>query len=356
MFASDLSHSLLDTTGTPGRNQVSNQYVRLPGLSVHRVSGRLLPLAAPGQRVERHRRLGRSLPRLPVIVLGRVLAVRDGPAASPDAWHLVRATVQVEEVLQGQASPGSADFYFHLGGRTGDWNSLQPRERYVFFLTRDHGVLRAAWDHWRSAIPMASGIHRGLPLSPGRPLVERVSVMLLTPGGGLNPAQFVGGFARSVPFAIGHLGRWRTAKLLKQLTADPRPQIRLGACAQLTARYWGQDACWEQVDGSEPGLNGAKVSRAAERDRRARTADPDRWWSQMSAAYPPADLLDELRLLTTHKDPAIRARFCRFLKSHYPGETDCGCETPPLPRGVVQALAAVSRFRPDALQAVSFRQ
>ena len=106
----------------------------------------------------------------------------------------------------------------------------------------------------------------------------------------------------------------------------------------------------------EMGIRGAKVSRAAERDHRTRTADPDRWWKQMSAAYPPAELLDELRLLTAHKDPGIRTRYCRFLRAHYPQETDCGCERPALPRGVGQALAAVSRFRPDALQAVSFRQ
>lgn len=275
----------------------------------------------------------------PVIVLGRVISVRDGPAANPNAWHLVKATVDVEEVLQGQARAGPDEVYFHVGRKAGDWNSLQPRERYVFFLTRDRGVLRAAWDHWRSAIPMASGIHRSLPLSPGRPLVERVSVMLLTPGGGVNPAHFVGGFARSVPFVMGHLGRWRTAKLLKQLTADARPEIRMGACAQLTASYWGQDACWNQVDGSEPGIVGAKASRAAERGLRASTADPDHWWKQMSAAYPPAELLDELRLLTAHKDAGIRARYCRFLKTHYPEETDCGCDPPALPRGLGLALA-----------------
>jgi hypothetical protein len=275
----------------------------------------------------------------PIIVVGRVLSVRDAPAANPNAWHLVRAAVDVEDVLQGQARTGADEIYFYVGRKTGDWNSLQPRERYVFFLTHDRGVLRAAWDHWRSAIPVASGIHRRLPLPPWRPLSERVSVMLLTPGGGVNPAHFVGGFARSVPFVMGHLGRWRTAKLLKRLTADARPEIRLGACAQLTARYWGQDACWDKVDGSEPGIRGTQASRAAERANRARTADPDQWWKQMSAAYPPAELLDELRLLTAHKDPRIRARYCRFLKAHYPGETDCGCGSPALPMGLGQVLA-----------------
>ena len=189
----------------------------------------------------------------PLIVLGRVISVREGPAADPNAWHLMKATVDVEDVLQGQTRAGTDEFYFHVGRKTGDWNSLQPRERYVFFLTRDRGVLRAAWDHWRSVIPVASGIHRSLPMSRtslGGTCVGDAA----HPRWRVNPAHFVGGFARSVPFVMGHLGRWRTAKLLKQLAADARPEIRLGACAQLTASYWGQDACWNEVDGSQPGI------------------------------------------------------------------------------------------------------
>ena len=230
-----------------------------------------------------------------VILVGRVLSVDLGPR------HLVRARLAVENVLQGEASEDRTDIYYQL-----DDNSLQPRQRYVFFLVRDQGVLRAFWDHQRSAIEVASGLHRSVPL-PGRPLPERVSAMLLTPGDGLNPAHFARELAASVAFAVGHIGRWQTAKLLKQLATDARLPIGQSACAQLTASYWGQDACWDQLDAGSY-ADGTAVSRAAEQERRARTADPDRWWKQMSAACPPAELLDELRLLTTHKDPKIRAR------------------------------------------------
>jgi hypothetical protein len=250
-----------------------------------------------------------------VILVGRVVAIETGPGC------LVRARVTVENVLQGESREGPVEIYYHRNAA----NSLEAGQRYVFFLTRDQGVLRAVWDHPRSAILVESGSHGGPPRQ--RAVADQVSAMLLTPGNDMNAARFARDLAGAVAFAMDHIGRWRTAKLLQRLTTDPRPQIRQSACAQLTAWYWGQDACWDRLDGIAAGAPAA-VSRAAERERRARTADPERWWKQMSTARPPADLLDELRLLTTHKDPQIRARYCRFLRAHYPEEQDCGCGAP----------------------------
>jgi hypothetical protein len=248
-----------------------------------------------------------------VIVIARVISAEVG------SRRLLRARLAVENVLQGDAAEGPVDMYSYA-------TDLAPRERYVFFLTRDAGVLRTVWDHRQSAIAVGSGLHRNLPL-PGRPAAERVAAMLLTPGDGMNPGELARELPGSVAFAMSHIGRWRTAKLLKQLSSAGAPGIRRSACEQLTEWYWGQDSCWDQLGSAGHG-KGTAVSRAAEQQRRARTTDPDRWWKQMSAALPPAALLDELRLLTTHKDPRIRDRFCRFLRAHYPGEKDCGCGEP----------------------------
>ena len=245
-----------------------------------------------------------------VILVGKVLSIDKGPR------QLMRSRLAVENVLQGEAVEGSLEIYYFRTGQAFD-----AHERYVFFLTLEQGVLRAG-----NAIPVASGLHRTVPL-PGRQPAEQVSTMLLTPGDGINAAHFARDLAGSVAFAMSHIGRWQTAKLLKQLAADTRPPIGQSACEQLTAWYWGQDACWDRLDAGAPSA-GMAQSRAAEQERRARTADPDRWWKQMSAACPPAQLLDELRLLTTHKDPTIRARYCRFLRAHYPDERDCGCGAP----------------------------
>jgi hypothetical protein len=250
-----------------------------------------------------------------VIVVGRVLSVETGPG------RLMRARVTVENVLEGEQSEGPAEVYGYL-----DKRAIVPRERYVFFLLREHGVLRTVWDYRPSAIAVASGLHRAVPL-PERTAAERVSALLLTPGDGMNTTEFTRDIATAVAFSITHIGRWQTAKFLKQLAADARPAVGESACRQLTAWYWGQDACWDQLVADTHG-RGTAVSRADERERRARTADPDRWWKRMSAARPPAELLDELRLLTAHKDPRVRARYCRFLRAHYPDERDCGCGDP----------------------------
>jgi hypothetical protein len=253
----------------------------------------------------------------PVILIGRVAAVSVGPAAA--AGHLARATISVENVLRGDVPNSRVDIYFHLAPQPPD--SLGLRERYVFFLTRERGVLRR-----EGSIPIASGRHAALPLSTGSPVAERVAVMLLTPGDEVSAGHFVSSFPKSVPFAASQLGRWRTAKLLKELSRDQRPEIRLGACAELTRDYWGQDACWSEIDGGDRrSLSGFSMSRLEERRRRRETADPDAWWKRLSAAYTPAELLDELRLLTAHRDPRIRQKYCAFLRSHYAGETDCGC-------------------------------
>jgi hypothetical protein len=248
-----------------------------------------------------------------VILVGRVISAEVGPR------RLLRARLAVENVLQGDAAEGPVDLYSYA-------TDLAPRERYVFFLTRDRGVLRTVWDHRQSAIAVGSGLHRSLPL-PGRPAAERVAAMLLTPGDGMSAGELARELPGSVAFAMGHIGRWRTAKLLKRLSSGGAIAIRQSACEQLTEWYWGQDACWDQLGNGGRG-RGTAVSRATEQERRARTADPDRWWKQMSTAMPPATLLDELRLLTTHKDPRIRNRFCRFLRAHYPDEKDCGCGAP----------------------------
>ena len=258
----------------------------------------------------------------PVVLIGQVTALRRGPA-NTNGRHLVRVTLSVENILRGDVPAGAADIYLSMSPAAED-NSVDLNERYVFFLTRDGGTLRG-----RRSLHVASGRHAGLPSSDA-PAAERLAVILLTPGDELNPARFVRSMPESVEFALAQLGRWRTAGLLQALGGDPRGEIRLGACEALTREYWGQDACWSELDDSEwKGQSGFSMSRATERQRRQEAADPDAWWKRLSAARTPAALLDELRLLTAHRDGRIREKYCRFLRSHYPGENDCGCYAHP---------------------------
>jgi hypothetical protein len=231
----------------------------------------------------------------------------------------------------------TADFYFYMaygGGLTGDWNLLQSHHRYVFFLMWDRGVLRAVRDFWRTSVEATSGRHRDLPLSSDKPLEERIAVLLLTPGVDLNPTRFSCGLLRASGFSR-RLGQWRTVKLLKELLTNPNRAVRIGACEELTLNYMGQDECWNTLDvgdGSDlryhHGVIAPQIRRKAYYYHARETQDPDKWWEMASQRFSKADLLDELRLLTTDKDERVRKRFCDLLRTKFPCEADSGCGKP----------------------------
>lgn len=282
----------------------------------------------------------------PIILIGQVLSQQVGPER--EGWSLVKMDIAVENVLRGDLPGREAVFYFWHDGRSANAGSTHEHERCVFFLTFDHGVLRAVRDEWLSQIEVSSGRHRNLPLSPSSPLEERIAVMLLTPGEAVDATTF--GQRLDSGFAERQLGDWRAAKLLKKLLTDPHREIRVAACEELTRTYWGQDSCWNELDfGGRAAVPPIAVSRLSERQRRQEVNDPVRWWKLMSARRTPEELLDQLRLLTAHKDPGIREKYCRFLESLYPGETDCGCYPPHrvLP-GPVASLAGQKLRGPSA--------
>ncbi len=119
------------------------------------------------------------------------------------------------------------------------------------FLTRAGGVFRAVRDIWRTNIQVYSGKHAGFPLSPDRPLPERIASLLLTPGDELNPSSFGVGLLHGSYFAAVHLGRWRVANMLKALLSNLHQAIRMGACEELTLHFRGQDECWDTLDGGD---------------------------------------------------------------------------------------------------------
>ena len=133
------------------------------------------------------------------------------------------------------------------------------------------------------------------------------------------------------------LGLWRTVKMLRDLLASPYRAVRVGACEEITLSYTNQDACWNTLDvgdGSDLrwhfGIIPPMGSRRTHRLHLMYTQDANRLWEYRKSQivrgwYTNAQLLDELRLLTTDNDQRIRRRFCRFLQEKFPGETDSGC-------------------------------
>jgi len=274
--------------------------------------------------------------RAEIIVVGKVQSLTFvGPIVQ--SYRLIEVCVTVENVLQGAASTAQPlTFYFYsvyLLGSSGDVNRLRENHRYVFFLNRESGVLRAVWDVMRSNIIVSSGKHKTLPLSDQEPLSERIAVMLLTPGEDMNPIQFSDGLLRATGFTFVPIGTWRTAKLLTSLLQSSERAVRVGACEELTLNFL-QNSCWDNLDVADGadlryhyGVITPQVSRGAHRDHLMETQVAEQWWAAKLSWYPTnAERLDALKLLTIDDDQRVRQRFCACLKKNFPAEvTDSGC-------------------------------
>ena len=230
-----------------------------------------------------------------IIVVGKVQSQKlVGPIVQ--GYRLVQVSITVENVIQGTvktAQPLTFYFYWpYLYGTTGDVNSLRGDRRYIFFLKQEDGVLRAVWDLMRSNIIVSSGRHNTLPLTEERPLIERIAVMLLTPGDDLNPSQFSDGLLRSTPFALYYVGSWRTANLLIALLRSPERAVRTGACEELTLTFL-QNSCWHEADIGDGtdlryhhGVITAQVARRGYPEHLVETQDPEKWWDAKQSWFP----------------------------------------------------------------------
>ena len=276
----------------------------------------------------------------PIIVIGKVVSEHwTGPLMNQH-WQRMEVKVAVENVIRGDVNDDSIlTFYFNFYAFAtirSNANWLYVDGRYVLFLMKDRGVLRAVEDERQTNIGVPSGRHRDLPLSSERPLAERIGVLLLTPGEDINPPSFSNGLLHAEPYTRQHLGRWRTAKMLRVLLASPYRAVRVGACEELSLGFVNQDSCWNTIDvgdGSDfrwhYGIIPPISSRWIHRRHLMRTKDPQRWLESPPWVPPGTDakaaLLDEFRLFTTDNDRRIRKRFCEFLSEKFPGEMDSGC-------------------------------
>ena len=276
----------------------------------------------------------------PIIIIGKIVSEHwIGPIMNRH-WQRMEVKVAVESVIRGDVNDSIVTFYFNFFAFAvirSNGNNLYVDGRYVLFLMHDRGVLRAVVDERQSSIAVPSGRHRDLPLTSNRPLAERIGALLLTPGEGINPSSFSTGLLGAEHYARLHLGPWRTVKMLRALLASPYRAVRVGACEEITLSYPNQDACWNTIDvgdGSDFrwhfGIIPPMGSRRTHRLHLMYTQDANELWEDRTSQitrgwYTKAQLLDELRLLTTDNDQRIRKRFCEFLSEKFPGETDSGC-------------------------------
>lgn len=271
----------------------------------------------------------------PVVIIGKVLR-QEGVGPIRNSYRLVRVILEVEYVIRGEVGRRRVPIYFYTpwGAVSGEINSLRTGKRYVHFLMWDKGVLRAVLDVVRTSIRIYSGRHVRLPLTPNRPLDERVATMLFEPGAELDPDEFSAGLPYASAMGWSDLGRLRTAQLLRGLLANEHQQVRIAACGELSRLYPELQGCWETADLGDGSLLGSRFgtilpqcSRRAHQYWVETIRDEQVWWRLAPKRYEAGEILDELKLLTMSDDPGARRRFCQLLKEKFPSEP--GCESTP---------------------------
>ena len=183
------------------------------------------------------------------IIVGVALSVTGvGPEVSGSddngntgKWQLVRVRTTIENVLKEgipkeSISDSRVDFYFYLwnGSKMGAWNSVDVGARYVWFLVKDGGRLRAVRDYWRSSIALTSGRHRTLPQSGS--VLRQLAILLLSPGDGMDTQQFVRRLSLYVSLANEWLGPCETLAHLRTLSHFHNARISSAATEEISAR------------------------------------------------------------------------------------------------------------------------
>jgi hypothetical protein len=161
----------------------------------------------------------------------------------PKTLQLVRFTVNVEDVIQGNMPDKNISFYFFAKTDATPHYYLDPGKRYIVSLRREGGVWRSWADGSQLAIWVHSGSHaqKDLPLDLGP--ATTIAYILLTPGTDCNLKEFAG-FLDWPPQGYGGPGYLN--ERLKELQHSPSQMVREEACLAMARLLWHQPKCLEE--------------------------------------------------------------------------------------------------------------
>jgi hypothetical protein len=183
---------------------------------------------------------------VPVILVGRIVSYakvgRPGPSrwGTSDLMQLNRITVRVENVLQGDVSPGILPIYYFINlrrstgpamlGMDGMHGTWHIGDRELFFLQRDTGVLRTICDNYaHCVIPVLSGSHADVQFDASKPITKRIVDILLTRGEGCTDQDWIKAIEKDGDRAF-LFDREYTIKKLQLLSASEMPGVREQSC------------------------------------------------------------------------------------------------------------------------------
>jgi hypothetical protein len=262
-----------------------------------------------------------------LIVVGRTKHVQRSAMTAPAEWtgqpfiatvRLLVVTIAVENIIKGSVKSDEVSVSYWAADDYTNAHSLSipaVGERAVHYLVSDKGSMRYVTDVIRSKTVVRSGLHRDQPAGESAVPEVRIAGILLTPGDGFDPREFVVDLGTTVQRSLDLIGFMGTLPLLNALLDRPDLKVQEHICAELYRQpFLGQDSC---LDILSPGdrqpnqelqrLRAARVT-ATLHFKTAFLANPVRTAREYSVIDGPEGTLDFLRLLARHPDKQIAAR------------------------------------------------
>jgi len=285
---------------------------------------------------------------VPIIVVGsveenRIVGKHIRAARYKDVYldlHEVRC--HRENSLKGGLTEQEFTFLYFAAGMYPDsapnprykrFFKADPGSRYLFFLTREGGVLRSVGDVGEYSVLIASGRHKERQIG-SEEIGRRIAEILLTPADGSDLNLMATTLFNSSEVAENWGSRPIAAKLLRELLMFGEP-VRSQACGLLIARFFGQYDCLQAIADDPNESDGNR--REALQELRAKTAererfledlkDPARLTFQDFAGDSRHRLREELETLLLNPDAIQHQRACQALKRYFPGVAEPECSS-----------------------------
>lgn len=248
------------------------------------------------------------------------LPVNWSKQAGVSSARLVKAKLSVEQVIRGAVDGREAIAYYWAADVFTNASSLHLSargERAIHYLVKEGDVLRYVVDLVRSTTPVFSGAHRQGPSSSSGGADKELAAILLTPGEGMDVAEFTKNLSTTVADALQLAGFTRTLPLLETLQRSPVWEIRWSACVQLfRSGFMGHTDCLDMLasdavkHGREAELRSLQAQRtnAEPRFRHAFLSDPIRTAKDYALLPGNSGVADFLNMLAQHPDKQIAAR------------------------------------------------
>jgi hypothetical protein len=278
-----------------------------------------------------------------LIVLGTVLSENlIGPrvTAGNDGYvRLQKVDLSIEAVLKGNFDSSKISFYRYRW--YDDWilkfppiDPIIPGQRSIFFLDRVDGGLRASVDVTFSRIRIFSGAHDPGVLSLSeRPILDRITYLMLTPGYNVSPETFGETLGTQVLDSSSLIGYAKTLDLLRPLLNHPSETIRNNACLALAQWFSGQSKCLGSLPNSGTGsLAPQRIHSLIEQNQRRDDSLRERLrqgnidgLERISVRPNASGVCDYLKTLVQHEDPIIAKLAFDVLERHVPNYSVSGC-------------------------------